>query len=194
MPEFFLWPPGRARLDHSAQSKARAGPHQAPVCDPDLGFSPPAPPQGNQQPHRRRRPSPPTHHQRAHQNGIRLQTREARLCRGRGTQKVRVGGADSKERGKTGTLIPSDSGPGPGEPRAPPASPCPRELQPRGLAWSLLRRKPFGEALAVMPCDTLTGPTSLRDREHDQPLPMPGQRQQLATGRAFENNAFSFLP
>lgn len=154
-------------------SKAHAGPHQAPVCDPDLGFSPPAPPQGNQQPGWR--PSPPTHHQRAHQNGIRLQTREAQLCQGRGTQKdlseVRVEGADRKEQGKTGTLIPSDSGPGPGEPWASPASPCPRELQPWGLAWSLLRRKPFGEALAAMPCDTLTGPTSLRDREPAQPPP-----------------------
>ena len=100
--EGLLGPQCAARLF----SKAHAGPHQAPVCDPDLGFSPPAPPRGNQQPHRHWRPSPPTHHQRAHQNGIRLQTREARLCRGRGTLKdlseVGVEGADRNKRGRPG--------------------------------------------------------------------------------------------
>lgn len=58
------------------------------------------------EPHQWLEPSPPTHHQRAHQTGmLSLQPREGH-CRGRGTQKdlseVRGEGADRKERGSQG--------------------------------------------------------------------------------------------
>ena len=83
-------------------------------------------------------------------------------------------GADRKEQGKTGTLIPSDSGPGPGEPWGVSSLPVPPELQPRSLAWSLLWRKPFREALVATPCDIpMAPPASETVSKTTNPRPRP---------------------
>lgn len=122
------------------------------------------------------RPSPPTHHQRAHQTGIRLQPREAQLCRGRGTQKDRlrsVGRALTGRSGEARDLIPSDSSPGLGEPwgvsslLVSPGAPQPLpDPSPGPGMESPPEVKPFGR-----PCwrSHVTPPPapSLRDREHD---------------------------